>query len=172
MNKINYGIFLMLLLALPATAFAGGHGHSGKTMSAAGAKDIVDAAVSAGSFNTLLQAVQAADLEGTLKSDGPFTVFAPTDEAFARLPEGTLENLLKPENKSKLQAILTYHVLPGKVMSADAAMVSSAKTVNGQSFRIAKSAKGLMIDNAHVIKADIPASNGVIHVIDRVILPN
>jgi uncharacterized surface protein with fasciclin (FAS1) repeats len=95
-----------------------------------------------------------------------------TDEAFARLPEGTLENLLKPENKSQLKAILTYHVLRGKVMSADAAMASSAKTVNGQSFRIAKSANGLMVDNANVIEADIAASNGVIHVIDRVILPN
>ncbi len=172
MNKINFGILLILMFALPAAALAGGHGDAGKTMSAASTKDIVDTAVSAGSFNTLVQAVQAADLVGTLKSDGPFTVFAPTDEAFAKLPDGTLENLLKPENKSKLQAILTYHVLPGKIMSADAAMTSSAKTVNGQSFRITKSANGLMVDNANVIKADIEASNGVIHVIDQVILPN
>jgi uncharacterized surface protein with fasciclin (FAS1) repeats len=171
MNKFSYGLFSILLLTLPATVWAGGHGHSNYKMGAAGAKDIVDTAVSAGSFNTLVQAVQAADLAGTLKSDGPFTVFAPTDDAFAKLPEGTLENLLKPENKSYLQAILTYHVLPGRIMSADAAMVSSAKTVNGQSFRIAKSANGLMVDKANVIKADIEASNGVIHVIDRVILP-
>ncbi|MEJ2660461.1 MAG: fasciclin domain-containing protein [Desulfobacteraceae bacterium] len=172
MNKLSYGLFMIFLFSLPAAVLAGGHGYAGKTMSAPGTKDIVDTAVSAGSFKTLVQAVQAADLAGTLKSDGPFTVFAPTDEAFARLPEGTLENLLKPENKSQLKAILTYHVLRGKVMSADAAMASSAKTVNGQSFRIAKSANGLMVDNANVIKADIAASNGVIHVIDRVILPN
>lgn len=171
MNKL-IGLIMILLFSLPSTALAGGYEHAGKNMSAAGSKDIVDTAVSAGSFNTLVRAVQAADLVGTLKSDGPFTVFAPTDEAFARLPEGTLDNLLKPENKSQLQAILTYHVLPGKIMSADAAMASSAKTVNGQSFRISKSANGLMVDNANVIKADIAASNGVIHVIDRVILPN
>jgi uncharacterized surface protein with fasciclin (FAS1) repeats len=172
MNKLSYGLIMIFLFSLPSTALAGGHEHTAGTMSAAGTNDIVDTAVSAGSFNTLVRAVQAADLVGTLKSDGPFTVFAPTDEAFAKLPEGTLENLLKPENKSQLQAILTYHVLPGKIMSADAAMVSSAKTVNGKSFRIAKSANGLMVDNANVIKADIAASNGVIHVIDRVILPN
>lgn len=171
MNKL-IGLIMILLFSLPSTALAGGYEHAGKNMSAADTKDIVDTAVSAGSFNTLVRAVQAADLVGTLKSDGPFTVFAPTDEAFARLPEGTLDNLLKPENKSQLQAILTYHVLPGKIMSADAATASSAKTVNGQSFRISKSAKGLMVDNANVIKADIAASNGVIHVIDRVILPN
>ena len=134
-------------------------------------QDIVDTAVAAGSFNPLVAAVQAADLEATLRSNGPFTVFAPTDEAFAKLPPETLENLLKPENKSQLQAILTYHVVPGKVMASDAAMLSSAKTVNGQSFRITESGNGLMVDEAMVIKADIPASNGVIHVIDQVILP-
>jgi uncharacterized surface protein with fasciclin (FAS1) repeats len=106
-----------------------------------------------------------------LRGAGPFTVFAPTDEAFAKLPPGTLENLLKPENKSQLQAILTYHVVPGKVMASDAAMLTSAKTVNGQSFRITESGSGLMVDKATVIKADIPASNGVIHVIDQVIIP-
>jgi transforming growth factor-beta-induced protein len=170
MNKLSYGLFWILLLALPATVLAGGYGQTHK-MSAADTQDIVDTAVSAGSFNTLVQAVQAADLASTLKSEGPFTVFAPTDEAFAKLPEGTLENLLKPENKSQLQAILTYHVVPGRVMAADAAMISSAKTVNGQSFQIAKSANGLMVDKANVIKADIAAQNGVIHVIDQVILP-
>jgi uncharacterized surface protein with fasciclin (FAS1) repeats len=127
--------------------------------------------VAAGSFNTLVKAVQAADLEATLRSKGPFTVFAPTDEAFAKLPPGTVENLLKPENKSQLQAVLTYHVVSGKVMAEDAAMLTSAKTVNGQSFRITESGSSLMVDNATVIKADIPASNGVIHVIDQVILP-
>lgn len=170
MNKLSYGLFWILLLALPAAVLAGGYGQTHK-MGAAHTQDIVDTAVSAGSFNTLVQAVQAADLASTLKSEGPFTVFAPTDEAFAKLPEGTLENLLKPENKSQLQAILTYHVVPGRVMSADAAMISSAKTVNGRSFQIAKSANGLMVDKANVIKADIAAQNGVIHVIDQVILP-
>ena len=125
--------------------------------------------MAAGSFNTLVAALQAADLEATLRGEGPFTVFAPTDDAFAKLPPETLENLLKPENKSQLQAILTYHVVPGKVMASDAAMLTSAKTVNGQSFRITESGSGLMVDKATVIKADIPASNGVIHVIDQVI---
>ena len=133
--------------------------------------DIVDTAVSAKSFGTLVAALQAADLVDTLKGPGPFTVFAPTDEAFGKLPAGTVENLLKPENKTKLQAILTYHVVPGKVMSTDAAMLSSAKTVNGQSFKIRKSGGSLMVDNARVTQADIMTSNGVIHVIDEVIMP-
>jgi len=171
MKKLCYAIISIILLTLPVTLFAGGYGHSKDKPGAASAQDIVDTAVSAGAFNTLVKAVQAADLVDTLKGDGPFTVFAPSDEAFARLPAGTLDNLLKPENKSQLQAILTYHVLPGKVMSSDAAMVSSAKTVNGQSFKITKSADGLMVDEANVVNADILASNGVIHVIDRVIVP-
>jgi len=171
MKNFSYGIVWIVLFTLPVAALAGGYGYSKDKSAAMDTKDIVDTAISAGSFNTLTQAVQAADLVDTLKSNGPFTVFAPTDEAFAKLPAGTLENLLKPENKAQLQAILTYHVVPGKVMSADAAMVSSAKTVNGQSFRITKSGSGLMVDEAHVIKADIAASNGVIHVIDQVILP-
>ncbi len=133
--------------------------------------DIVDTAVSAKSFGTLVAALQAADLVDTLKGPGPFTVFAPTDEAFGKLPAGTVENLLKPENKTKLQAVLTYHVVPGKVMSTDAAMLSSAKTVNGQSFKIRKSGGSLMVDNARVTQADIMTSNGVIHVIDEVIMP-
>jgi uncharacterized surface protein with fasciclin (FAS1) repeats len=133
--------------------------------------DIVDTAAGAGSFNTLVAALKAADLVETLRGEGPFTVFAPTDEAFAKLPEGTLDNLLKPENKGQLQSILTYHVVAGKVMSTDAAQLSSAKTVNGQSFKISNTGSGLMVDNANVVQADIGASNGVIHVIDAVILP-
>ena len=171
MNKLRYAMIWIILLALPVTALAGGYGNAKDKADAMTTKDVVDTAIAAGSFNTLVQAVQAADLVATLKGDGPFTVFAPTDEAFAKLPAGTLENLLKPENKPQLQAILTYHVVPGKVMSSDAAMASSAKTVNGQSFRITKSGNGLMVDDANVVKADIAASNGVIHVIDRVILP-
>ena len=137
-----------------------------------GKKDIVDTAVSAGSFNTLVTAVKNAELVDTLKSEGPFTVFAPTDEAFAKLPPGTLEDLLKPENRSKLQSILMYHVVPGKVMAKDAMMLSTAKTANGQSLTINNSSGGVMVDNANVIKADIICSNGVIHVIDTVVLPN
>lgn len=134
-------------------------------------QDIVDTAVSAGSFKTLAKALQAAGLVDTLKGAGPFTVFAPTDEAFAKLPAGTLEDLLKPENKQKLTAILTYHVVPGKVMAADVTKVKNAKTVNGQSLTIAASGGSVTIDNARVVKTDVMASNGVIHVIDTVILP-
>ena len=128
--------------------------------------DIVDTAVNAGSFKTLVAAVKAAGLVDALKGDGPFTVFAPTDEAFAKLPEGTIAELLKPENKEKLVAILTYHVVPGKVMSGDILGTASAKTLQGQEVTI-----GLTIDGANVVKADIACSNGVIHVIDSVILP-
>ncbi|MDX1484188.1 MAG: fasciclin domain-containing protein [Alphaproteobacteria bacterium] len=139
--------------------------------SIAKAKDIVDVAVSAGSFNTLVTAVKAAGLVETLKSKGPFTVFAPTDEAFAKLPAGTVESLLKPENKAKLKAILTYHVLSGKVMSSDiAGKALSVPTVQGTTVKV-DATKSVMVDNAKVIKADIEASNGVIHVIDTVILP-
>lgn len=135
-------------------------------------KDIVDTAVSAGQFNTLVAAVQAAGLVETLKGDGPFTVFAPTDEAFAKLPAGTVESLLKPENKDKLVAVLTYHVVPGKVMSGDiAGKKTEAKTVQGSSLDV-DATDGVKVDNANVIKADIVASNGVIHVIDAVVLPN
>jgi uncharacterized surface protein with fasciclin (FAS1) repeats len=133
--------------------------------------DIVDVAVSAGSFNTLVAAVKAAGLVETLKGDGPFTVFAPTDEAFAKLPAGTVEALLKPENKAKLKAILTYHVIAGKVMAKDAAGLTSAETVQGQSISIKAKNGSVWVDNAQVIKTDIAASNGVIHVIDAVILP-
>ena len=132
-------------------------------------QDIVDTAVAAGSFDTLVTAVKAAGLVETLKGEGPFTVFAPTDEAFAKLPEGTLEALLA--DKAKLTAILTYHVVPGKVMAADVVNLDSAKTVQGQSVTIDTS-NGVKIDGANVVKADIETSNGVIHVIDTVILPN
>ncbi len=136
----------------------------------AGAKDIVDTAVGAGSFNTLVAAVQAADLVDTLKGEGPFTVFAPTDEAFAALPEGTVETLLKPENKDQLVAILTYHVVPGKVMSTDLSDDMKAATVAGGDLTIDLD-NGVMINDASVVTADIETSNGVIHVIDKVILP-
>jgi uncharacterized surface protein with fasciclin (FAS1) repeats len=134
-------------------------------------KDIVDTAVAAGQFKTLAAALQAAGLVDTLKGAGPFTVFAPTDEAFAKLPKGTVEDLLKPENKAKLTAILTYHVVPGKVMAADVVKVKEAKTVQGGSVKVSTMGTTVMIDNAHVVKTDIAASNGVIHVIDAVILP-
>lgn len=134
------------------------------------AADIVDTAV-AGHFTTLVAAVKAAGLVETLKGPGPFTVFAPTDEAFAKLPPGTLENLLKPENKTQLQNILKYHVVAGKVMAQDVVKLNTAKTVEGQSIAIKTMNGGVMVDNVHVIKADIIASNGVIHVIDAVMLP-
>jgi uncharacterized surface protein with fasciclin (FAS1) repeats len=134
-------------------------------------KDIVDTAVAAGSFKTLAAALQAAGLVDTLKGKGPFTVFAPTDEAFGKLPKGTVEDLLKPENKAKLTAILTYHVVPGAVMAAQVTSLKEAKTVNGQSLKIAVKDGGVMVDNAKVVKTDIKTSNGVIHVIDSVVLP-
>ncbi|AXT26178.1 fasciclin domain-containing protein [Ruegeria sp. AD91A] len=135
------------------------------------AADIVDTAVAAGSFNTLVAAVQAAGLVDTLKGDGPFTVFAPTDEAFAALPEGTVETLLKPENKDQLIAILTYHVVPAKVMSGDIAG-KRAKVLTVQGDRLSVNAKnGVKVNDAKVVQADIEASNGVIHVVDAVILP-
>jgi len=134
-------------------------------------KDIVDTAVSAGAFNTLVAAVKAAGLVETLKGKGPFTVFAPTDAAFAKLPEGTVEGLLKPENKAKLAAILTYHVIPAKVMSGDIAGKSlKVETVQGSKVSV-NATSGVMVDKANVVTADVVASNGVIHVIDTVILP-
>lgn len=134
-------------------------------------KDIVDTAVADEDFNTLVTAIKAADLVETLKGKGPFTVFAPTDEAFAKLPHGTLEDLLKPENKGKLASILTYHVVSGKVMAADVVNLSHAKTVNGQSLSIEAIGSKVKVDDANVIKTDIKCSNGVIHVIDKVVLP-
>ncbi|NNE85961.1 MAG: fasciclin domain-containing protein [Alphaproteobacteria bacterium] len=139
---------------------------------AAMAKDIVDTAAANDQFSTLVAAVKAADLVGTLKGDGPFTVFAPTNEAFAKLPAGTVEDLLKPENKDKLVAVLTYHVVPGKVMSSDlAGKELSTATVQGSNVDI-DATDGVKVDNATVIAADIETDNGVIHVIDTVILPN
>ncbi len=136
-------------------------------------KDIVDTAVAAGSFKTLAAALQAADLVDTLKGSGPFTVMAPTDEAFAKLPAGTVESLLKPENKAKLVKILTYHVIPGKAMASDVVQLNgkTVKTVQGSPASIKVSGGEVMINNAKVIKTDIPCTNGVIHVIDAVILP-
>jgi uncharacterized surface protein with fasciclin (FAS1) repeats len=134
-------------------------------------KDIVDTAVGAGSFNTLVAAVQAADLVDTLKGEGPFTVFAPTDEAFAKLPAGTVEDLLKPENKEKLQTILLYHVVPGKVMAADVVKVKSAKTANEMELKVMVDGDMVKINDSQVVQTDIMTSNGVIHVIDTVLLP-
>ncbi|ODS03161.1 Nex18 symbiotically induced protein [Methyloceanibacter marginalis] len=134
-------------------------------------KDIVDTAVAAGQFKTLASAIQAAGLVDTLKGDGPFTVFAPTDEAFAKLPAGTVENLLKPENKEQLVAILTYHVVPGKVEAAEVVTMDEAKTVNGKMVDIKVKGDTAMVNDAKVTKTDIAASNGVIHVIDTVIMP-
>ena len=134
-------------------------------------KDIVATAVGAGSFETLVAAVKAAGLVETLQGEGPFTVFAPTDEAFAKLPEGTIAELLKPENKDQLVSILTYHVVPGKVMASDVVKVSNANTVNGKAVSVKVSDAGVMVDGAKVVATDIETSNGVIHVIDSVILP-
>jgi uncharacterized surface protein with fasciclin (FAS1) repeats len=153
------------------TALAMAWAVAGHVPVKAESKDIVDTAVAAGSFKTLAKALQAADLVGTLKGPGPFTVFAPTDEAFAKLPAGTLESLLKPENKAKLQRILTYHVVPGKVMASDVVKLRSAKAVSGDTLTIATRNGGVTVDQARVVKTDIATSNGVIHVIDAVILP-
>ena len=137
---------------------------------AAQAADIVDTAKAAGSFNTLVTAVQAAGLESTLKGPGPFTVFAPTNDAFAQLPAGTVDTLLKAENKPVLTKVLTYHVVPGKVMAADVKS-GDVKTVEGASVKVAVKGDKVMVDKAHVTKTDIAADNGVIHVIDTVLMP-
>lgn len=151
-----------LVLALAVGAYAGPKARP---------QDIVDTAVAAGSFKTLAAALQAAGLVDTLKGKGPFTVFAPTDEAFAKLPAGTVEDLLKPENKEKLVAILTYHVVPGRDLASQVTKINSAKTVNGQSVAISVNGGAVKVDNATVIKSDILCSNGVIHVIDSVLMP-
>ncbi|HVP52314.1 MAG TPA: fasciclin domain-containing protein [Terriglobales bacterium] len=164
MNRIKFGV-MTAILAVCTVAVAAPKNNTGN-------KDIVDTAVSAGSFQTLARALQAADLVDTMKGPGPFTVFAPTDEAFAKLPAGTLDDLLKPENKDKLRAILTYHVVAGKVPSTKVVTLSSVKTVNGQEVKITATGGDVMVDNARVVKADIPAANGVIHVIDAVLLPH
>ena len=134
-------------------------------------KDIVDTAVAAGSFKTLAAALQAGGLVETLKGEGPFTVFAPTDEAFAKIPKATLDDLLKPENKDKLVAILKYHVVFGKVMAKDVMGLEKAKTVNGKEVKVKTKDGKVMIDDATVAKADVAASNGIIHVIDTVLMP-
>jgi transforming growth factor-beta-induced protein len=159
-----------------APAIAGGCGGSSKPMTAMKASnvakaDIVDTAASAKQFNTLLAAAKAAGLVEALKGDGPITVFAPTDDAFAKLPEGTVESLLKPENKAALAGILTYHVVPGKVTAAKVVKASALDTLNGQRLAVKVDENGVAIDNAKVVKTDITASNGVIHVIDSVMLP-
>ena len=158
----------LTITALVASAGFLGVAHAGTK---APAKDIVAVASSAGSFKTLVAAVKAAGLVETLQGPGPFTVFAPTDEAFAKLPKGTVEDLLKPENKEKLVAILTYHVVAGKVMAADVKTME-AKTVNGKELSVKVAAGGVTVDKAKVVKTDVAASNGVIHVIDTVLLPN
>jgi uncharacterized surface protein with fasciclin (FAS1) repeats len=137
----------------------------------AGKLDIVDTAMMNGQFNTLAKALEAAGLTETLKGKGPFTVFAPTDAAFAALPKGTLEDLLKPENREKLQQVLTYHVVPGKVMAKQVLTLKEAKTVEGESLKVMQDNGGVMVNNANVVKTDIKTKNGVIHVIDRVLIP-
>jgi uncharacterized surface protein with fasciclin (FAS1) repeats len=168
--------FLALLMVAGALAAGIAPAITGNTSraavpAAAAPKDIIDTAVAAGSFKTLAAALQAAGLVETLKGSGPFTVFAPTDEAFAKLPAGTVENLLKPENKAQLVKVLTYHVVPGKVMAADVVKLKEAKTVQGGNVAIKVDGGKVMIDSATVTKADVAASNGVIHIIDTVVLP-
>lgn len=161
--KKMYGLLVVLVLAM-TMAFV-------PAVIAAQDKDIVDTAVSAGSFNTLVAAVKAAGLVDTLKGPGPFTVFAPTDEAFAKLPKGTFDDLLKPENKAKLAGILTYHVVSGKVMAADVVKLKKAKTVQGSEVKITVKGGKVKVNKANVVKTDVMASNGVIHVIDAVMMP-
>jgi uncharacterized surface protein with fasciclin (FAS1) repeats len=160
----------MKKITLVVTAFAALVLVNINTVSAAEQKTIVGVAAGAGQFNTLVAAVKAAGLVETLNGKGPFTVFAPTDEAFAKLPAGTVENLLKPENKEKLVAVLTYHVLPGELMAADV-RTTNAKTVNGKKLAIKVHDGKVTVGGANVVKTDIAASNGVIHVIDAVLIP-
>ena len=162
-SLVTMALSSLLMLGMPA--LAGDHGDKAATPS------IVAIASSNEDFKTLTAALKAADLVETLQGDGPFTVFAPTDAAFAKLPAGTLENLLKPENKAQLAGILTYHVVAGKVTAADVVKLKSAKTVNGKEARITVQEGKVMVDGATVTTTDITASNGVIHVIDSVILP-
>lgn len=164
MKKVYAGLMVFAVVcvfAVAANAFA----------ASTDKKDIVDTAIAAGSFTTLAKALTAAGLVETLKGAGPFTVFAPTDAAFAKLPAGTLDNLLKPENKEKLKAILTYHVVSGKVLAADVVKLKKAKTVNGQELNIMVMGSTVMVNNATVTQTDIMCSNGVIHVIDAVVMP-
>jgi len=160
----TFATMLALAMTLSLGAYAGEKGDYKDK------KDIVETAVAAGSFSTLAAALEAGDLIETLKGEGPFTVFAPTDEAFAKLPEGTVEELLKPENKEQLVAVLTYHVVAGKVMTADVVELEEATTVNGAKVKI-DTEDGVKVNESNVIKTDIKAKNGVIHVIDAVLLP-
>ena len=161
---INFGFTTSLLAAilLATTSFAGNYAKK---------SDIVDTAVNNGNFTTLAAALQAGGLVDTLKSEGPYTVFAPTDEAFAKLPEGTVEMLLLPENKDQLVAILTYHVVPGKVSAAEVVNLDSAATANGSNVAISVREESVYINDSRIVMTDIQASNGVIHVVDTVILP-
>lgn len=161
MNKSLGSLLLVLLVAMVATA----------APKASEKKDIVDTAVAAGQFKTLAQALTTAGLVDTLKGSGPFTVFAPTDAAFAKLPKGTLEDLLKPENKQKLVSILTYHVVPGELKAADVVKEKELKTVEGQNLNVAVKDGKAKVNDANIVKTDIICSNGVIHVIDSVVLP-
>lgn len=162
----RFGRHVLAAVALSATMFAGASFAEDKQ------GDIVDTAISAGQFTTLAKALQAAGLVDTLKGSGPFTVFAPTDAAFAKLPAGTVESLLKPENKDKLTSILTYHVVPGSVKAAQVMKMTDAKTVNGDTVVFKAANNGVQVDQAKVVKADVVASNGVIHVVDTVLMPN
>lgn len=166
----NQSFSKLVIASVIAIVVAAG-GSLTQAGSCGSAHDIVDTAVEAGSFNTLVAAVKAAGLVDALKGDGPFTVFAPSDEAFAKLPEGTLESLLLPENKDKLTAILTYHVVPGKVMSADV-KPGKVETLQGSKIAVSKEKDGLMVNQARIVATDVAATNGVIHVIDQVIMPN
>jgi uncharacterized surface protein with fasciclin (FAS1) repeats len=172
---MSKSLLLAAVLATAGATFVGLTGtrvvHGADEIAAPATKDIVDTAVSAGSFKTLVAAIQAAGLVDTLKGAGPFTVFAPTDDAFAKLPAGTLESLLKPENKDQLVKILTYHVVPGKVMAADVVKLDSAKSVQGGTLAIKVTDGKVYVDNAQVVKTDIVTTNGVIHVIDTVVMP-
>jgi uncharacterized surface protein with fasciclin (FAS1) repeats len=175
MKQIKIACILLGLISAPFFAQAGSCSSCSAGAEKASYKkasmDIVDTAVAAGSFNTLAAALQAAGLVETLKGEGPFTVFAPTDEAFAKLPAGTVESLLEPENKDQLIAVLTYHVVAGKVKAKDVVSLTSATTVQGSDVDIRVMGDRVFIDDAQVVKTDIMTSNGVIHVIDSVILP-
>ena len=165
MKRILILAAVMVFVPLAANAQMSGNSLSER-------KDIVDTAVSAGMFNTLVAAAQAGGLVETLRGDGPFTVFAPTDKAFAKLPAGTVENLLKPENRDQLIKILTYHVVPGNAKATDVVKQNRWKTVQGQEVTVKAKGGKVMIDKATVVKADIAAANGTIHVIDTVLMPN
>ncbi len=170
MNIKTVALSTLLGLALAGCAKDAPQASTPATMQAA--PNIVGVAAGAGQFNTLVAAVKAADLVETLQSPGPFTVFAPTDDAFAKLPAGTVDSLLLPENKAQLTAILKYHVVAGEVLASDVVKLSSADTVEGQAVSITASDSGVRVNDANVIKTDVMASNGVIHVIDTVLIPS